>query len=1575
MDQENDQLLTKLSVRLVNLDSDQTIGSGIIYSNPSLQNEVYVLTAAHCLYEDADNFEKALEKIGIYLFNSFKNTYECINHIINYDLVWAQIEKDAAILVLKLDEVETVIGKLPIVNVVTDRHDHLEFLAKGFPSATNGKELVSINPTWAQELSDKNQFQLHLNQDFSDAYSSVYRVDGFSGAGIFLYSNQQIYLYGIFTRFRDSGKIIYCQTMANFTILLATNYLAPFSYTYFGKHGVSADFFHRNASRAISELGPRFSSDLNFQLPIARYFNAITKDNIFRQELTKIVDRQLSKSIYSNAGSEIIEIDNQYNGINVEIKNWYNKISWDSADTIDITSIIEQINFFEENALKKSEELYVKRSQENSRKIKNNLDSQPYETDISHLRNLRHSLSDFKDDIISSNINLSNYPVLLIKGNAGSGKSHLLGDILQKRNQNNLPSLLLLGQLFVTGKTIWENVLIQLGLKCSQQEFLSTLNKIGEQIGSRVLIMVDAINEGAGKELWRNGLAGFIHDFNEYPNIGLVISIRTTYWRLIVPENIQNNQYTTIIEHQGFRGNEYEAVKLFCEFYNLKQPNFPLLNPEYSNPLFLHLICKGIQGSKQQAFPQGFQGITKVFNFYLKAVLQRLILKREIYDYAPMLLINALNSFAKICFEKEQRSLKLSDALTLFEKEFSRYPNLLGDLIEESVLVRSLPERYGWEDQNDDEEIVYFAYERFGDFYLAGELIKDFNNNKDLLDNFKKDKPLGKLIEYGGWSNSGILEALAVLLPEKYGLEIFEVFGWVYKLEEKFNYSVDSIPYWFLNSLKWRTPESIDDEKFVLWAQERKRFIINEHEYYNFLFEMCAVEGHPFNSDRLTRIFMKYSMAERDSFLQRFFLYYSGKDDSGTAMPIQRLIDWAWRPNISVETSNSSAILVGQALIWILTSTATALRDRTTKALVNLLQNQFSALLTLFNRFIDIDDLYISERLCAIAYGCALRSKDSEKIKILAQTVYDKIFRNGNPPTHLFLRDYCRHIIEFSLSKGIPLDLSGANYKPPYNALLPTKYPIKEELDIFTKEKDKNGKKGIGARSNQKLIFSVISWDFGRYTIESAVRHFDPVPFRFEEEEKLFRKTIERGGKSFFDSLKKFYYLYASPPVERKRNTFLSEERRIEFWNSVDEVWLNLEEKLLSKLGDEQKVFYREKIIPYWELILKSKKTRDLRLEHEKIKVWIAKRAFELGYDGNIHGSFDDYHDTYDRSDEAKVERIGKKYQWIAYYEVLGVLADNYKIRELYSDNKKSWIYNGSWDLTYRDIDPSFITKRDREKYDDEDFGLVKEDTEWYFPQKYLHWNNLKDNWAVTTADLPSLEDNIVRTDPQGNQWLYLHSSYTWKAPKLVGENSYRSGRKEIWYMFQSFIVPNNRNYDRIIKWLCNQEFNGRWLPESYEVSNLLARESYWSPLSKIYQKDHGFKRKLEDTNYTVALPVVEAIGSLDKDRSGAHFWYKIPNKEIFEALDLRYSDKDGDLEDCNGKVLFTNSPLGCLIKKDILQKYLDENNLRIIWTLLGEKNSFYDRGHTGDIRKSISGVVELENNDLKRISLKVIDW
>ncbi len=59
MNNINSNLISEVTVRLrINDSSEISIGTGVIYYEDILDDKVYILTAAHCLFEDGDNFQK-----------------------------------------------------------------------------------------------------------------------------------------------------------------------------------------------------------------------------------------------------------------------------------------------------------------------------------------------------------------------------------------------------------------------------------------------------------------------------------------------------------------------------------------------------------------------------------------------------------------------------------------------------------------------------------------------------------------------------------------------------------------------------------------------------------------------------------------------------------------------------------------------------------------------------------------------------------------------------------------------------------------------------------------------------------------------------------------------------------------------------------------------------------------------------------------------------------------------------------------------------------------------------------------------------------------------------------------------------------------------------------------------------------------------------------------------------------------------------------------------------------------------------------------------------------------------------
>lgn len=1470
----NDDLISTVTVRLrQNNPNKITIGTGTLYYNETLGDKIYVLTAAHCLFEDGEKFLQKFDSICIDIYSPLEKVYKSIIiENINENLLSKNKSEDVAIIILDKEEVARINESIPKIQVIKERKSFKSFTIKGFPKATKGEELAAIHAAWLQEMAETKRFQLQTDADYTET-----NAEGFSGAGIFLEANNQIYLYGILTRYRgeEKGKVIYCQYINSMNECLRINFLPLIDYSYLGENGLTSSFFTHQIEREIKNLGPRFNEKLNFELSIVQNFNSISNNTIYHQQIIAKTDNWLTEKGYRKLKDNefLTEVELELETLRQDIKNWLIEFHCHSVETeIRLLPLIEKVKIFNEKVSNKQHEVYsLNRARNEQEKSKKSFDSE-----LSRLREIQNANSEFIIDVDNLNINLANYPTLIIQGDAGCGKSHLLGDIATQRKNQNLPTILLLGTTFFN-TTIEQNILNKLDLTCSFNDCLIDLNSIGLQIGSRVLILIDAINEGAGVDLWKNQIAGFIDKLAKYPAIGLVLTIRSTYFQDIIPDNVKSNSNITIITHEGFKGNEYEALKLFCKHYNLKLPNFPILNPEFSNPLFLHIICEAVKDLPDKSFPKGFNGVCKTYELYKNSLNKKFEEKRPEYKYQDVV-SKAIEKLALTIFDTEYHSLTVSEAVELFNSEFSRFPLLFSDLIEEGVLVKMRKE---YEIKN-PKDIVFFSYQRLGDFFMAAELLNFYSTEDDIKNAFINDTRFQKITNEYQWLQRGVVEAMAILLPEKYDLELFELIDYFFdknvderNKEWQIAHTYESFTRILLNSLKWRELDGIDDEKITCWLQKNCR--LRNQEWWYALTELAAIPNHPFNGDRLHRILSRSSMSERDGFWQNYIRWYSGYDDNNIAFPLQRLIDWAWMPNVSVYVDSETARLVAQTLAWVLTSTDIALRDKTTKALVNLLEQQPQALIEVLKAFENINDLYISDRLYAVAYGCVLRTEKKDSIKIIAQYIYDAIFKNSNPPEHILIRDYARNAIEYAIHKNVELDIDVKHIRPPYgsqcnytplsNEKLDEKYKPQKDAGHWRKEEW-----GITA-----ILRSMVTeygrgtggyGDFGRYVFQSALSNF-----------KL--------------------------PNE-----------------------LNVD--LLSNLAVE----------------------------------WIFEK---YGYNSKIHGEYDSMvSDSYYRT-EYKIERIGKKYQWIALHQILAIIADNYKIGNRWFSDNKSNSYKGAWQLYVRNIDPAYITKN---KDDNENNGnhTKHSNKEWWEDSQYTHWNYPDAEWVKTTPDLIDPKQVIEKKDLNSTEWLQLQHFIKWQEPKKIGVMHYSGRRKQIWYLIQGLLVRKS-DKQKIINYLKNKNFWGRWLPENRDDhSNLINREKFWSPAYlDIYKNDKKIWETIQGTKYRVIVATESANGGFEDDKSGANGSYNIPCKYIFEGMKLQYAPTDGNLINIKDETIaMNNNQQGVLIRKKDLVHFLDDNDLDIIWTLLGEKMSFDNSSEEESYFTVPCGVYYFENGKLE---------
>lgn len=1521
-------IITQITVELHRADASlEKLGTGVLYVNSRLSGMAYVLTAKHCL---AGLAEKAL--LALRMFNPRTGVYEYITPV--NQTILRHLTDDAALIIINQRELAVINPELPSFYVLDKIVSFDEAVSKGFPMAsldqtsTAGESsLVTLNMHYRQELPSEQAFQLTTSDDYTED-----TIIGMSGSGVFIESCEELYLNGIFTRFtdEDKGKVIYAQRLTSFNELLGTEYKKRMPLTYLGHHGLGHKTFETNVKDTIANLGPRYCQKVNVRTGTARYFDCVAKTPVYYDRLCKTIDAWLTEKSYRvrQDSSRIGGLESKLKDVRKDFITALANLDRRVDGIIDFTDLMNRVEGLQEELEQVRHNFYSSYTSliDLDEKTKKEINA-----DESRISEISRDLYSFKNDYEDLKIKLANKPYLIINGEAGCGKSHLLGDMARNRIANGLPTLFFLGTDFADG-TYESTIISKIGFAGTFPELLSSFNQIGGQVGSRALIMIDALNEGAQANLWKQRLSGLIKKLEGYPAIGLVVSVRDTYYEDVIPDDAETSCHATIIEHKGFKGLEYEAVKQFCLAYELNLPNVPILTPEFCNPLFLIIICDTLEATGEKDFPRGFNGVTSLFNQYFSVLDKQFKEKKSEYKYRDVV-TTSVRLLALPIFEAKYNLLKKQDADSLLQHHFPSCPTLLADLIDNNVLLKT-KSLYSEE----REDCVVFSYQRISDYIIAGEIVKQYQDWESFVNNISTDKALRSIIIDGYWSNKGILEALSILIPEEYGHEIIDIVEHIPKkdLNRRFNSCLDFISEAQIASLNWRSIESINKDAVIEFLRSKLCSIDPDTWYYK-LTEVSATPNHPFNADYFHAMMMRGTMPQRDGIFQFFFNGCAGYDNEKCANPLRRLIDWAWSDDISANTDSETARLAAIMLTWLLSSTYIKHRDEATKALVNLLSEKVDVLIDVMRMFEGVDDMYVYERIYAVAYGVALRTSSNEGLTKLGKYVYDTIFKSGTPPKDILLRDHARNIVEYASYKAGLTKVNMKKVRPPYTSELP-KWPTDEEVEhLHLDYDDPNFKEKQGAEQNH--IWESVKGglaDFWNKLAEPQIENFYPISIA---EEKAYKKA----ERLFKGDMKKIVRMFSEGKAVRILNGHTGTNTYRE------KLFETLTQGIEKMLTEEQLKAMNEVMIPFYVKEIPLRRRYNRRFETEGVRNWLVKRAYGLGFDVKLHGRYDSFAKEWTfRNSEGRIDRIGKKYQWIAFHEIMGILSDNYKYEDGYANEGSGGFepFHGTWQSYLRNINPSMIA---REIVNDEEFP-EEEKHNWYEEESFDNWDydGPDESWTSLVRDLPDPATMIQKVDDSGTEWLTLNNSKSWDEPKDIGKekHEYKLKRHDA-CLYVDAILLKKEDVEQAIQSLDGRSLWGAVDFPSDDWQYLVNREKYWSPAYKdVYRDRTDWTATIDGLNVPFIFTTEKACGHIEDDCSGTISKYSIPCRRLFEGLGMGYAAHDGQYVDNNGEILaITYGYDQILVKKEPLLSFLDQSGLAILWLVRGEKRVYVSGG------------------------------
>ena len=677
---------------------------------------------------------------------------------------------------------------------------------------------------------------------------------------------------------------------------------------------------------------------------------------------------------------------------------------------------------------------------------------------------------------------------------------------------------------------------------------------------------------------------------------------------------------------------------------------------------------------------------------------------------------------------------------------------------------------------------------------------------------------------------------------------------------------------------------------------------------------------------------------------------------------VKEMVDVYIKGEQLIKPDNKQLELLLTLFSWFLTTSNRTLRDDTTLAITEILKLDLGLCIQLLKKFEFINDPYVIQRIYAAVFAACCKCQDKSicVYREIAEYVYLTVFDKDEVYPDVILRDYARLIIEYFLHE-FP-DYSGQiiieRVRPPYKSKpLPV---IKSSPYYPYPENNKMTDKNWGTRkiiNSMKLEEFRHYGDFGRYVFESKLKNFD------------------------VDVIQMF-------------NLALS--------------------IIFDELGYKDILFSQN-----------DKKTVD-------------------GY--------------YSRR-QPQIERIGKKYEWIAYFNILARVSDQCKMQDRFNSEKILKTYQGPWDPFIRDFDPTLnlysILPHSSAPVLQTQEKIIKEEIQYEVNIKPEDFSSWLKNKCLLIEKLPEI---LLQRNNNGIEWIYLDASFEtlhdefeacqlsmWSMVKayLVSENQQEElktlASKHI-YLWDYYIDERENtfyhSYNREYPWApCFNDISQHIiserdfildeheqqdtveLPEHLEkpflmlLEKMLNNDEYETDLNQDEEDEDIFSNDDENEEYELtendyakieqyinylvkpqncrySQPITKNIGQImhacvkfiNENIDNRPEWHA-PCPDIIETLELKqtkhdftYYDKNDDIAAYDTGFINKTCP-GLIIRKDLIDSYLQKKNLKLIWIMLSEQQLHNSDGIgledlkqwtglcTYDGLKVLSSFYEIKNN------------
>ena len=231
--------------------------------------------------------------------------------------------------------------------------------------------------------------------------------------------------------------------------------------------------------------------------------------------------------------------------------------------------------------------------------------------------------------------------------------------------------------------------------------------------------------------------------------------------------------------------------------------------------------------------------------------------------------------------------------------------------------------------------------------------------------------------------------------------------------------------------------------------------------------------------------------------------------------------------------------------------------------------------------------------------------------------------------------------------------------------------------------------------------------------------------------------------------------------------------------------------------------------------------------------------------------------------------------------------------------------------------------------------------------------------------------------DPEGeSSWIALDGFYQWEQPTPPGVKRLSLRRRSLYYMLSSYIV-RRKDLPMLQQWAAEQHWFGRWMPESHESHEVFLGEFFWAPaFSSRFHPYYGRKDWTTGGRANIPVDVLVATDAYSWESGGFDcslddtVYIRLPSRFLARGLNTSRMSVEGQWIDASREVVAVDpstantGPSVLLVRKNALLSFLADQELSILWTVLGEKRALggarWESEHHGVLE--VSGAYVLED-------------